>query len=111
MKARLNNYHQSPRKVRLAADLARGQTVDQALRRLKFLPKRAAAPVQKLLKSAAANFRSQHSTLAGDLVVKKISVDAGPVFKRFRAGARGAAFPIKKRTSRVLIELEAKSVK
>ncbi|MBI4136082.1 MAG: 50S ribosomal protein L22 [Candidatus Vogelbacteria bacterium] len=105
MKAQLNNYRQSPRKVRLAADLVRGQTVDEALRRLKFLPKRAARPLQKLIKSALDNTPG-----AGELMVKKISVDAGVVFKRFRAGARGRAFPLKKRTSRVSVVLEAKKL-
>ncbi|MBI2097914.1 MAG: hypothetical protein HYT46_03220 [Candidatus Vogelbacteria bacterium] len=56
MKAQLNNYRQSPRKVRLLADLVRGQTVGEALKRLKFLPKRAASPLAKLIRSASANY-------------------------------------------------------
>jgi len=107
VRAQLNNYRQSPRKVRLAADLVRGQTVDEALRRLKFLTKRTAAPLAKLIRSAAANNRGASSS---DFVVKKITVDAGIVFKRFRAGARGRAFPLKKRTSRVSVVLEPKNV-
>lgn len=108
MKAQLNNYRQSPRKVRLVADLVRGQTVDEALRRLKFLTKRASSPVAKLIRSAVANPPAGGLARAGELMVKKISVDAGIVFKRFRAGARGRAFPIKKRTSRITVVLEAK---
>ncbi len=108
MKAQLNNYRQSPRKVRLAADLVRGQTVDEALRRLKFLPKRAASPLAKLIRSAFVNYGAGAAT--NDLVVKKITVDAGMVFKRFRAGARGRAFPLKKRTSRISVVLEVKKL-
>ena len=110
MRAQLNNYHQSPRKVRLVAGLARGQTVAEALRRLKFLPKRASAPLAKLIKSAADNAQSLRSGPTAELIVKKINVDAGVVFKRYRAGARGTAFPLKRRTSRVTVEL-TKSVK
>lgn len=106
MKAQLNNYRQSPRKVRLVADLVRGQTVDEALRRLKFLTKRTSSPMAKLIRSAAANRSAGEPARVAELMVKKISVDAGTVFKRFRAGARGRAFPIKKRTSRISVVLE-----
>lgn len=106
MKAQLNNYRQSPRKVRLLADLVRGQTVGEALKRLKFLPKRAASPLAKLIRSASANYGAGP---VDNFVVKKITVDKGMMFKRFRAGARGRAFPIKKRASRLSVELEAQS--
>ncbi|MBI2100774.1 MAG: 50S ribosomal protein L22 [Candidatus Vogelbacteria bacterium] len=104
MKAQLNNYRQSPRKVRLAADLIRGQTVDEALKRLKFLTKRVGSPLSKLIRSATANYGA--GATANALVVKRITVDKGLLFKRFRAGARGRALPLKKRTSRVTVVLD-----
>jgi len=108
MKAELNNYRQSPRKVRLVADLVRGQSVSEALSRLKFLPRRAARPVEKLIKQAAASEAARAATVEG-LTVKKITVDKGVVLKRHRARARGRAAPIHKHTSHVSVTLEALS--
>lgn len=104
MKAALNNYRQSPRKVRLAANLIKGQSVPVALEQLRFLPKRAAAPLVKLLKSAVANSRA----VAADLTVGDIRVDQGATLKRRRPRARGSASPINKRTSRVYLTLNSK---
>ncbi len=109
MKAQLTNYRQSPRKVRLVADLVRGEKVEEALRRLQFLTKRVSAPLAKLIRSAEANARQANPGV--ELVVKAISVDKGVVYKRFRAGARGSAFPLKKRTSRVVVELAPEVLK
>ncbi|MEK7552527.1 MAG: 50S ribosomal protein L22 [Patescibacteria group bacterium] len=102
MKAELKNYRQTPRKMRLVANLVRGQSVAEALRRLQFVTKQAAAPLEKLLRAAWAG-AAAHT--ADDLVVSQITVDKGLVLKRHRAGARGTAFPIKHRTSRVMIKL------
>jgi len=111
MKASLINYRQSPRKVRLVADLVRGQTVDEALRRLKFLTKRASSPLAKLIKSAAAGLPAEKRVPTDQLMIKSIAVDKGLVFKRFRAGARGQSSPLHKRTSRVRVELRTKNSK
>ena len=108
MKARLNNYHQPPRKVRLAADLVRGQTVAEALLRLKFMTKRAAAPLAKLIKLAVANLPAGQSRSVDQLLIKDLTVDKGIVAKRFRARSRGQAARINKRTSRIAVVLEAK---
>ncbi|MEK7209177.1 MAG: 50S ribosomal protein L22 [Patescibacteria group bacterium] len=108
-KAQLNNYHQTPRKVRLAADLVRGQTVAEALLRLKFMTKRAAAPLTKLIKSAVANLPANQSRSTDQLLIKNIAVDKGVVAKRFRARSRGQASRINKRSSRIRVILEAKS--
>ena len=103
MKAFLNNYRQSPRKVRLVADLVRGRPVSVVELALRVLPKRAALPIRKLISSAAANAKT--SGLKGELFVKEIYVDEGKVLKRRRPVSRGRAHLIKKRTSRISVIL------
>jgi large subunit ribosomal protein L22 len=106
MKAFLKNYRQSPRKVRLVADVIRGKEVGKALETLKFVNKRAALPVEKLIRSAVANAKNSGETRT--LVVKSIAVDKGTVMKRFMPRARGAASRINKRSSHITIELGTK---
>lgn len=106
MRAYLKNYRQSPRKVRLVADVVRGKDVDRVLAILSFLPKNAAGPIKKLIESAVANAKDTRSLAASDLYVRSIQVDEGIKFKRYRARARGKAAPIKKRTSRISVELD-----
>jgi len=108
MKASLKNYRQSPRKVRLVADLVRGKSLDQALVELKFLPKRASEVMTKLLSSAKANAKNNFKVEANDLVVKEISVDQGVTLKRYRPRARGVAKRINKRTSNITLSLGVK---
>lgn len=107
MKAILRNYRQSPRKVRLVADLVRGKTVVRALAELDHLPKRAALPLKKLLASAVANAGPAVKTET--LVVKSITVNQGRTAKRSRPAARGSAHPIRKRSSHVAVVLAVKS--
>ncbi|MAF59376.1 50S ribosomal protein L22 [bacterium] len=104
MKAKLSNYRQSPRKVRLVADAVRGKKVDHALTTLSSMPKRAASSVSKLIKSASANAKAKGANEA-DLTIKKITVDPGIIFKRYRPRARGRAAQILKRTSHINLEL------
>jgi len=99
-KAELNNYRQSPRKVRVVADLVRGKKVEEALDILTFVPKRAGEPLKKLLASAYIN-----AGKAEGLVVKEVRVDQGPTLYRRRPRSRGMANPIRKRTSHVVIVL------
>lgn len=104
MKASLPNYRQSPRKVRLVANAVKGKTIAVADTVLSYLPKRAAEPIQKLIKSAAANA----ATLGADvnsLVVKNIEVNKGLVLKRIMPRAMGVAKRINKRTSHVAVTL------
>jgi large subunit ribosomal protein L22 len=108
MKAVLKNYRQSPRKVRLVADLVRGKKVTTALAQLQFVDKRASAPVAKLIKSAVAN-AEQNGFPAEQLIIRRIHVDKGMVLKRFMARARGAASRINKRNSHITIELSTKA--
>jgi len=104
MKAVLKNYRQSPRKVRLIADLVRGKKVNEALKTLQFVEKRAAEPFAKVIRSAAAN-AAQSGANAENLIIKKVTVDKGTVFKRFTPRARGSASPINKRNSHITVEL------
>ena len=103
-KAQLNNYRQSPRKVRLVADLVRGKKVTEAIVTLSFMPKRSALPLQKLLASALANAKG-NSLPVENLVVKEIKVDAGATLYRRRPRSRGMSNPIRKRTSHVSVVL------
>ncbi len=107
MKAILKNYRQSPRKVRLVADVVRGKSVEQALNALRFLDKRAAQPFAKVVASAVANAKSAGVDISR-LVIKKVSVDKGTVMKRFMPRARGSASRINKRSSHILVELSEK---
>lgn len=108
MKAQLTNYRQAPRKVRLVADLIKGKKVSVALEQLAFLPKRAAAPIALLLRSAIANAKNTTSAQEGTLFVKNIRVDAGTVLKRMMPRARGSGAQILKRSSTVVLDLEQK---
>jgi large subunit ribosomal protein L22 len=108
MKANLKNYRQSPRKVRLVADLVRGKKVSQALLELKFLPKRATEVIIKMISSAVANAEHNFKVSADDLFIKEITVDKGVTLKRYRPRARGVAKRINKRTSNIALTLGVK---
>lgn len=103
--AQLSNYRQSPRKVRLIADLVRGKKVSHVLPMLDLLGKRAALPVKKLIQSAGANAVHNDGLDKDTLFIEEIRVDEGFTLKRHRARARGRAFPIRKRTSHVFVRL------
>jgi large subunit ribosomal protein L22 len=105
MEAKLLNYRQSPRKVRLLADLVRGKKYSQAVLILSHTSKRAVEPVLKVLQSAGANAVHNHGANIDNLVVTDIRVDKGIVMKRFMPRARGSASRINKRSSHVYIKL------
>lgn len=107
MKAILKNYRQSPRKVRLIADLVRGKRVNDALTTLQFVDKRASDPFAKVIKSAIAN-AVQQGKKAEDLVVKMVQVNKAATLKRFMPRARGSASRINKRNSHISVELGEK---
>ncbi len=104
--AKLNDYRQSPRKVRLVANLVKGKKVEDAKNALTFLIKRAAKPLANLIDSAVANAKSNFNIEKDNLFVKEFRVDEGVVLKRRRPRARGMAYPINKRTSHVFVELD-----
>ncbi len=103
--ASLKNFRQSPRKVRLVANLVRGKSVVDALNILNFVSKKATHPLHGLVMSAVANAKNNFNLEKEGLMVKEIRVDSGVVLKRSMPRARGSAFPIKKRTSHVLLVL------
>ncbi|MER3537755.1 MAG: 50S ribosomal protein L22 [Thermus sp.] len=98
----------SPRKVRLVVDLIRGKSLEEARAILRYLNKRAALPVAKVLESAAANAVNNHDLLEDRLFVKAAYVDEGPALKRVLPRARGRADILKKRTSHITIVLGEK---
>ncbi len=107
MKAILKNYRQSPRKVRLVADVIRGKKVTDALAMLKFVDKRAAGPFAKVVASALAN-AVQAGKEPSRLFIKAVAVNKAPTIKRFMPRARGSASRINKRNSHLSVELGEK---
>lgn len=106
-KATARYIRMSPRKVRLLADLVRGKSVGEAEVQLRYSLKLARAPLLKLLGSAVANAKEK-KLVQDKLYVKQLTVDGGPMLKRFRARAFGRAAPIRKRTSHITIVLAEK---
>lgn len=107
MKAALKTYRQSPRKVRVVADMVRGKKVSDAIITLQFANKKAAHELTKLLKSAVANAKSNNID-TDNLFVKEIQVNKGVTMKRMMPRARGSSSRINKRTSHVTISLGTK---
>lgn len=107
MKATLTNYEQSPRKVRLVANMIRGKSVPRARILLSFADKKSAPAVLKLLESAVANARSQ-GAVAESLVVKDLQVNQGISMKRIMPMARGQAHRYRHRRSSIILVLDAK---
>lgn len=108
--AKLNNCPTSPRKMRLMADLIRGEGVDKALSVLRFSPKESSVRLEKLLLSAVANWQAKNED--GDvekagLFVKEIRVDSARMLKRLRPAPQGRAHRIRKRSNHVTLVLGA----
>ncbi|RAV30827.1 50S ribosomal protein L22 [Sinomicrobium soli] len=108
--AKLNNCPTSPRKMRLVADLVRGEKVEKALAILKFSQKEASRRLEKLLLSAIANWQVKNEDASieeADLFVKEIRVDGGSMLKRLRPAPQGRAHRIRKRSNHVTLVLGA----
>lgn len=108
--AKLNNVPTSPRKMRLVADSIRGKKVDQALNILKFSPKHASQPMEKLVLSAIANWEVKNeegSVEEADLFIKEIFVDSGRMLKRLQTAPQGRAYRIRKRSNHVTIVVDS----
>ena len=102
-KAILRRFRQSPRKVRMVADMIRGRKVDEALSILKFQPRKAARMLSKVLTSAIANATENEKADADKLVVTAVAIDPGPVEKRWLARSMGRANRINHRTSHLTV--------
>ena len=106
--AKLNNCPTSPRKMRLVADLVRGQKVERALNILRFSSKEASRKLEKLLLSAINNWEQKNAegnVAEAGLIVKEIRVDGGMMLKRLRPAPQGRAHRIRKRSNNVTIIL------
>jgi len=93
----------SPQKCRLVADVVRGQPVGNAISTLRYMPKKGAELVRKVLESAVANAEHNHGADIDDLKVALVQVDAAPVLKRFAARAKGRGARIVKRNSHIAV--------
>lgn len=101
IKAQVKFVRMSPRKTRWVIDLVRGLDVSEAINQLQFMTKAAATPVLKLLNSGIANAVNNFKLKKENLYIKAISVDDGPVLKRWRPRAFGRAAPIRKRSAHI----------
>jgi ribosomal protein L22 len=105
VKASSKYVRTSPRKARLVVEHIRGRSVPEARTVLAFTQRAVARDIEKLLKAAVANAEANHGLIGDDLVVSAAYVDGGPVFKRWRARARGRAARIRKRTCHITLKL------
>jgi large subunit ribosomal protein L22 len=102
----LRKFRQSPRKVRMVADMIRGRQVADAMAILRLQQRKAAKMLSKVLGSAVANATANDKADADALVVTKIAVDPGPIEKRWLARSMGRANRINRRTSNVTITVD-----
>ena len=102
--ATLNNFPTSPRKMRLLADLIRGQKVEKVLAELEFNPKHPAVPLRKVVLSAINNWKQKNE--GGDesqLVIKTVMVDGARTLKRMRPAPQGRGYRVRKRSNHVTV--------
>lgn len=106
--ATLRHFRMSARKVRLVADAIRGLPYEEAVSTLRFINKKAAPVLLKLLQSAAANTEETTDYSPDELYVRRIVVDGGRMLKRIRPCPMGRASRIRKRLSHITVELGAR---
>ncbi|MVM29421.1 50S ribosomal protein L22 [Spirosoma sp. HMF4905] len=108
--AKLKDVPTSPRKMRIIADLIRGQRVSRALGLLKYQPQAGAGVLQKVLLSAVANWQQKNEDERiedADLYVKTVFVDGGPMLKRLRPAPQGRGHRIRKRSNHITIVVDS----
>jgi len=105
-KATARYMHIGPRKARIVAEVIKGRPAGQAVTLLKFMPKKAAGILLKVLNSAVANAEQKADIDVDTLFVKRVTVDGGPTAKRWRPRAMGRATRRRKRTSHITIVLD-----
>ena len=108
MKAYGKNIRISPKKLRVVAEVIRGQNVKEALGFLKYAPKKGADLLYKILFSAVSNAENNDSQKAEDLYIDTLIIQKGIVYKRWNPVSRGRMHPILKRTSNIKLELQVK---
>ncbi len=109
--AKLRNVPSSPRKMRYVVDMVRGMEVNRALGTLKFSKKAASEAVEKLLRSAIANWEQKNDRKAedGELYITRIFVDEGVTLKRMRPAPQGRGYRIRKRSNHVTLFVGSKT--
>ena len=109
--AKLRNVPSSPRKMRYVVDMVRGMEVNRALGTLKFSKKAASEAVEKLLRSAIANWEQKNERKAedGELYITRIFVDEGVTLKRMRPAPQGRGYRIRKRSNHVTLFVGSKT--
>lgn len=107
LQATQKNTRQTARKVRLVADAVRGKSIEDAIKHLAVMNRRASLVVLKVMRQALANAQHNHGLGLDQLTLKNILVDEGPTYKRFRAVSRGRAHTILKRSCHVTVQLES----
>ena len=108
--AKLNNCPTSPRKMRLVADLIRGEKAEKALQILRFSQKEASRRLEKLVMSAISNWQAKNEDAdveEADLFIKEIRVDGGTMLKRLRPAPQGRAHRIRKRSNHVTVVIDS----
>ena len=110
--AKLQNVPSSPRKMRYVVDMVRGMEVNRALGTLKFSKKAASEVLEKLLRSAIANWEQKNDRKAeeGELFITKIFVDEGVTLKRMRPAPQGRGYRIRKRSNHVTLFVGTKTI-
>ncbi len=108
--AKLSNVPSSPRKMRLVVDMIRGMEVNRALGTLRFSNKAASKDVEKVLRSAIANWeqKNERKAEAGELFVSKVFVDEGATMKRLRPAPQGRGYRIRKRSNHITLFVDTK---
>ena len=106
--AKLLDVPSSPRKMRLVVDMVRGMEVNRALGVLKFSNKEAAARLEKLVRSAVANWeaKNERKADAGELYISTIFVSPAPMLKRLRTAPKGRGYRIRKRANHVTVVVD-----
>jgi large subunit ribosomal protein L22 len=105
-RAVLRRFRESPRKVRMVADMIRGRSVDDAMSILRLQQRKAAKMLSKVLGSAIANATENEKADVEKLVVSKVFIDGGPVSKKWMPRSMGRANRILSRTSHVTVEVD-----
>lgn len=105
MKAHLRQIRISPKKANLVAGMVRGKKVTDALALLKFMPKKGADIIYKVVHSAASNAKNNFKQSIDDLYITQILVTKGATYKRSLPISRGRVHPIRKRTSHITVEV------
>ena len=109
--AKLKDVPSSPRKMRYVVDLIRGMEVNRALGTLRFSTKAASADVEKVLRSAIANWEQKNERNAenGELYVTRVFVDEGATLKRMRPAPQGRGYRIRKRSNHITLYVDTKN--